>query len=542
MSTEDLHITSLRDRTYASPQNRIDSQKGHCLPIMSKEKIVCRQCTKMNRAHACEYDDKQQKSRTQLLKEQLSQLERRLQDLESGSSSDSSGAPSPSEHADLEFGPSRYEPTLLSGQHYNTPLFGSPSLTPPLSDCGTTGPSIQLHPKIRPKKRRLDVFMAHRHQCWFYSSMDRFFEPALPGIEPHPALINAMYLLACHFANIEFYSELEPAFFVQVQHEVNLALDTSDRLTDIVQASALLAIYLYMNNRVMEGYRHTFSAIKLAVGLGLHQIQQPNTLTGVFPTQPPLISLPLPRDQNELDDRILAFWQIFMVDRCWSVVNGLPLALPDRDTAQCRILTPWPSTFGSDKFDVIGFQQPVQAFFEGIDLSNPSSDNLPTLKAKAAALYELSSRCKNVSDLNDWRYHYAESAVERFSSSIPSVLFDRDYFAVQTLAHASLLHLQHHGAVDGRALKAGNSIVQLICQLGDADWQYLDPIVSPCWLSAAEMFMLAIASDKINTSSEDPVLQGYRRNLDVISQALNTFGGHSPLASDFALKIELARS
>jgi hypothetical protein len=37
----------------------------------------------MNRSHTCEYDDKQQKSRTQLLKEQLAMLERRLQELES---------------------------------------------------------------------------------------------------------------------------------------------------------------------------------------------------------------------------------------------------------------------------------------------------------------------------------------------------------------------------------------------------------------------------------------------------------------------------
>ncbi|KAG6853647.1 hypothetical protein C0991_002615 [Blastosporella zonata] len=225
--------------------------------------------------------------------------------------------------------------------------------------------------------------------------MDRFLEPAQLGNEPHPALINAMYLLACHFANTQYYSDMELAFFVQVQHEINRALDLSDRVCDIVQASALLAIYLYIKGRVMEGYRHSFSAVKLAVGLGLHQIQAPNALTGMYPTPAPLIPATPPRNLEELDDRIYAFWQIFMIDRCWSAANGFPLALPDKDTPQCRILTPWPSTLGSDSWNAIGFQQPVQSFFQGLDASGFPDDNIPILKAKAAALYELTSRSKD---------------------------------------------------------------------------------------------------------------------------------------------------
>ncbi|KAG6815583.1 hypothetical protein H0H87_000340, partial [Tephrocybe sp. NHM501043] len=385
----------------------------------------------MNRGHACEYDDKQQKSRTQLLKEQLSQLERRLHDLESGSRPSSAGAPSPPDTLDFDLGLTGKNDDASYNSQYPLFSFGSTSASPspPSSDSGSGsvaplmlfnsskprmtseestssspstsilgGPSHTDPRSVLPSRAKqylLDVFMAHRHQCWFYASMDRFLEPALHGNEPHPALINAMYLLACHFAHTQFYSELEPAFFVQVQHEINAALDTSDRLCDIVQASALLAVYLYMNNRVMEGYRHTFSAVKLAVGLGLHQIQPPNALPGVYTTATPLIPVAPPRTHKELDDRVFAFWQIFMIDRCWSVANSLPLALPDKDTAQCRILTPWPSTLGSDVWNPIGFQQPLRSFLQGLDLTSPSDETLPTLKAKAAALYELTSRSKN---------------------------------------------------------------------------------------------------------------------------------------------------
>lgn len=191
--------------------------------------------------------------------------------------------------------------------------------------------------------------------------MDRFLEP---GNEPHPALENAVYLLACYFARSQVYSDLEPAFFIQVQHEINAALDTSDRLPDIVQASALLATYLYMNNRIIEGYRHISSAIKLAVGIGLHQIQPQSVLTGIYPVHAPAPLIPVAPPQNpmELQDRILAFWQIFMIDRCWSVATGLPLALPDKDVPQCRILTPWPLGLGKWvrdlKFLINPFRQP----------------------------------------------------------------------------------------------------------------------------------------------------------------------------------------
>ncbi|KAG6819689.1 hypothetical protein H0H93_009601 [Arthromyces matolae] len=525
----------------------------------------------MNRAHTCTYDDKQQKSRTQLLKEQLAQLEQRLQDLESGSSSSSSssGPHSPPYNTyDLDFGIGHFDDRIVFSYDFSST---SSSPSPTHSEIGSTAPSLLFDPmelkyrskSVSPsasvlgapvcsdpirtlsppsKQHLLEVFMAHRHQCWFYASMDRFIE-AQPGNDPHPALINAMYLIACHFAHSPFYSELEPAFFVQVQHDINTALDTSNRLPDIVQASALLAIYLYLNNRVMEGYRHTFSAIKLAVGLGLHQIQPTAMLGSMYPSTTPLISINPPRDETELQDRVFAFWQIFMIDRCWSVANGLPLALPDKESPQSRILTPWPSFSGSGEWNVNGFeQQPLLAFFEGAE--HPLDESIATMKAKAAALYELTSRSKNVNDANDWGYHYAQAALQRFSSTIHPIQFDLDSFVIQVMIYASFINLRCHLPFDEQALKAANSIVQLICHsMSDHDWQYLDPIVSACWLSAAELFIFAIANSKLEIFSGDltNAVGGYQRNLDVLVQALNKFGAYSPLSSDLALRVELAR-
>lgn len=188
--------------------------------------------------------------------------------------------------------------------------------------------------------------MHHRHQCWFYASMDRFLVETPQAHQhsnaPHPALTNAIYLLSCHFSQTQYYMELEPAFLTQAQREINLALDSSDRLPDIVQASSLLAIYFYIKDRVMEGYRHTFCAVRLALAIGLHHICADSAfIHGHHPAL--LTQIPPPCDNTELDDRIFAFWQAFMVDRCWSVANGLPGALPSKGNAQFDILTPWPS-------------------------------------------------------------------------------------------------------------------------------------------------------------------------------------------------------
>lgn len=179
--------------------------------------------------------------------------------------------------------------------------------------------------------------------------MDRFTNPRFYDQEPHPALLDAIYLLACHYAQTSCYSEVAPALLTQTMDEINLALDTSDRILDIIQASSLLAIYLYSNNRAIEGYRQSFSAVRLAIGLGLHQIRPTNNYYAITIHEQLNASGPAnaPLDEQELKDRILVFWQAFAVDRCWSIFHGLPLAYPGKDDEQLRITTPWPVAPGN---------------------------------------------------------------------------------------------------------------------------------------------------------------------------------------------------
>jgi Fungal specific transcription factor domain len=177
--------------------------------------------------------------------------------------------------------------------------------------------------------------------------MDRFTNPQCHDQQPHPALWNAIYLLACHYTQTPYYNKMEPAILMRTLDEINAALEISDRLLDIVQASSLLAIYMYNNNRAVEGYRQAFSAARLAVGLGLHQLH-PADIESMSTCQlNTFVPVAAPRDDMELTDRIFTFWHAFAVDRCWSAFHGLPLAFPEKDDAQFRIITPWPVAPGN---------------------------------------------------------------------------------------------------------------------------------------------------------------------------------------------------
>lgn len=168
---------------------------------------------------------------------------------------------------------------------------------------------------------------------------------------PHPALMNAIYVLACHFSRSPTLAEHEPRFLTRALRGISAALEHSDRLVNVVQASSLLAVYFFAKARLLEGYYHSSSAARLAVALGLHQIrtpvwrpQQGAQYGGAAWNGSPSTSVPLPppHDAVELGERILAFWQVFVVDRCWSVATGLPSSLPDDDHPQLHISSVWP--------------------------------------------------------------------------------------------------------------------------------------------------------------------------------------------------------
>jgi hypothetical protein len=180
----------------------------------------------------------------------------------------------------------------------------------------------------------LALFLAHRHQCSFEVDTNR-----LQSFDVHPALINAVYLSACYFSQSPRFAELETHFLVETLNAIATGLEHSDRLIDVASALCLVAVYHYANCRISEGYRHSFTAARLGINLGLHQI----STTGSSSQDILLSVIPSTSDSKELSYRINVFWQVFVIDRSWSVANGLPTALPgDYASKTLKIETPLP--------------------------------------------------------------------------------------------------------------------------------------------------------------------------------------------------------
>lgn len=189
--------------------------------------------------------------------------------------------------------------------------------------------------------------MTHRLQCWFDAGAQRL----LVESTRHPALMNTVYLLGCsHVRGSSYFARLERVFLQRALEDVNAALGHSVMMIDIARASALLAVYFYSLGQTGDGYRYAFSAGRLAMGLGLHQIRAPDLPGFLNNTTHPdgAHGMPsIPAGPSDTLDRVSTFWQIFLVDHCWSAALGLPTVLPETNDPATRITTPCPVIYPS---------------------------------------------------------------------------------------------------------------------------------------------------------------------------------------------------
>ncbi|KIP10264.1 hypothetical protein PHLGIDRAFT_125626 [Phlebiopsis gigantea 11061_1 CR5-6] len=575
------------------------------------QRPICTQCVKGNRDGECQYHDKKQISRTEMLRAKVAKLEARLRELEvehSGSSSNNTPAPmspmSPMSLSPSETGSSPSEDQILL-QQPGTSLastssasvnyidwedddrlagpssIASGSSTPWLGDFFdssqsfvsdslldfTTGdfssglisrqsPNHWEDPALvsQNTQKLLDIFFAHRHQCGFDVHVDRFRASVTspPAQQPHPALLDAIYLMACYFSQSHYASQ-EQHYLQRALSGISSSLQDSDRLIQIVQASCLIAIYFFSRGRTLEGYYHSSTAARLAVSLGLHQIKSddwynPQFDLGTSIPQPAFLTfksslqVPAPRDSIEHAERVAAFWQVFSVDRAWSVASGLPAALPDDDNSpRARVETTWPST--------IGDSQPL----------NDSSKLNPYLRAKVVTLFERSYRLASKTFDNDdlfWSQHNAlDIDISQFGAGLPplasSVYQDQlcandvELVSIHTLMHASTIHLHRdllmmYPASYQRCLVAANAITSMIRELNDGDYSFLNPIISSCWKCAAQVYLQVLEMQQ--TRLLQSIMDAVNNQLDALVGALRILSRVFPIAAHDAQKTESDRA
>lgn len=183
----------------------------------------------------------------------------------------------------------------------------------------------------------LDIFAPHSQQCGLEISISSLSDSLISTAEKqrHPVLLNSIYLWACFVSRPEPLCQHEEYYLTQALESLKDSLHQGDRVLDIIQGSCLLVSYLFSNGRTREGSYHLGGAVSLALQYQLHQgLLFDRAAGGVMSTS----SFPDPTSW----ERISAFWQVYNLDRCWSVVMQKPAMIPDGPDAWSSINCPWP--------------------------------------------------------------------------------------------------------------------------------------------------------------------------------------------------------
>ncbi|KAJ7162230.1 hypothetical protein C8R46DRAFT_346459 [Mycena filopes] len=536
-------------------------------------KPACQQCTRAKKGETCEYDDGKGKTRTQLLRETIVRLEHRVRELEDpdyispavtlhdphlrgfsesppSSSYDSAGdasfhgghSPFPSESTHSPEG------SWSHAVSPSPPLFGPTDLFFPEPQ--------PIHPPVDLAVMLLEIFAPHRHQCGLEIHMGQLRESLTrPRAEQrHPVLMNAIFLWACFISRPEPLSQHEEHYLNQALDALRDALREGDKTIDIVQASCLLSTYFLANGRLLEGSYHASAAAALAVQCGLHEDVSPDTAAWV--TNPADELKPFKLDLQH-GERILAFWQVYNLDRCWSVALRKPTIVPDGPHAWSTINCPWPMDITDYEAGALSSGvnfQTIKSFFEGDVTDNGYSTS--ALRAKAAALFERADSLSSSwdsgikpSDAFHQEIQSLELTITAFVSTLPplhqlSTAHPEDkpiLIGVYTLAHTAIIHLYQRFAPDDavsydKCARAARACGTVITHITDPDFAFLDPILGPCWTTAAETLIREVSA--INASW--PPINGaeVRNELGTILYAMTNLASRFPLLAISAAKIQ----
>lgn len=514
-------------------------------------KPACQQCTRAKKGDCCEYDDGKGKTRTQILKETIASLEQRVKELESPN-----GLPAPPvmlfdpHPGDVSFSGSG------SPSSFDSPDSSYMSAFPHESSASPSGSWTQLQPSHSPLNGSLmpdiffderqspfspsedlamillDIFAPHSRQAGLEIDTESLRSSLRSGSEHyHPALMNAIYLWACFVSRPEPLSQQEEFYLQRSLEAIPDALRVGQSL-DVIRASCLLATYFLSNGRLLEGSYHASAAAALAEQIGLGKQADHLESDGKF---------------DRTHERILTFWQVYNVDKTWSVVLQKKALISDGPETKSTITCPWPEDNADFKMasHVASRQNAtIRTFLAG----SMSADGFATaaLRAKASALFSEADRLgsqhkpgmKISSHLID-----GINNLERIIAIFLSTLHQVDQLEVvtpeekhhaivaHTMAHAALMRLHRPFIAENpvsveKCEQAARACISLISSIHDRDFVYLDPIVGPCWSWVADNTMARLeALQRAWPMSDTSDLIG---ELSILYFAMSKFNSHFP--------------
>ncbi|GJE89983.1 fungal specific transcription factor domain-containing protein [Phanerochaete sordida] len=539
-------------------------------------KPACQQCAKAKKSDACEYDDGKGKTRTQLMREHIARLELRIKELETSDNKTSPPVTLFDPHA-----VSPYLSESSSSSSHDSPgafsLSASASPVPFPLDADTpswedqwgslnefaasqiAGAFTPDEPPLELAQMLLEIFLPHRHQCGLDVHVGRLRE-SLNRPQPerrHPVLMNAIYLWACYMSRPGNLSDHESLYLARALAALTDAIANPDKVIDLIQAQCILSYYFLSNGRLLEGSYHASSAASLAIQWGLHQIGSADvTPSSVLSDWDASFRLDPPADAIEQGERVLTFWQVYNLDRCWSVALQRPSIIPDSKHPRTAILTPWPQRmeeYEAGELDVGSGSPIITAFFmhQAQATALVGGFSSAALHVKASALFEgsqkLSSswnpRLPSSTNFSE-NFRAFDSTISRFISTLPLLHApDNKYtmLLVHSLAHTSMVRLHQPFIADDqmsrdKSLRAARSVVVVVKHIAEADYDYLDPLIGTCWMTASRVLAFEIA--QMQASWPPMNSTDLRNELGTLLYALTKLGARFPLLGYEASKMQ----
>ncbi|KAI0088107.1 hypothetical protein BDY19DRAFT_994517 [Irpex rosettiformis] len=571
----------MAEKRPAAPGSSTTLQRGKaCLRCRKRKmkcdgtKPACQQCVRAKKAEGCEYDDGKGKTRTQLMREHIQQLEQRIKELESSDRRNSpsitlfdphapspypSGSSSSSGHdSPGAFSLSTSASPVPFSLETDSPAWEEPwgSFTEFASSDIPTTPFTPEEPPYELANMLLEFFLPHRHQCGLELHVGRLRESLQRPLsdQRHPVLMNAIYLWACYLSRPGPLSEHEQLYLSRALSAMSDALSNPSKVIDLIQASCLLSVYFLSNGRLLEGSYYASSAASLAIQWGLHQIGSTEiTSSGAVSAEwDSPFRLEPAKDAIEQGERILVFWQVYDLDRCWSVALQRPAVLPDSKHPKTTITTPWPQRmeeYEAGEIDLGNGSPTISAFFMHQAQASPQVGGFATtaLRVKASALFEgankLSSswnpRMPSSNSFMD-NFRAFELTIQRFVSTLlplhqlAATMPDDKHtlYMIHSLAYTAMIRLHQPFIADDqmsreKSVRAARSVAMVAKHVTDSDFDYLDPLMGHCWVSAARVFAFELAQLR---SAWPPVnVSDLRTDLGILLIALNKIGARYPL-------------
>jgi hypothetical protein len=201
---------------------------------------------------------------------------------------------------------------------------------------------------------RLRSFMPYASDFGFLLDYNRFSNTlSADPSQIAPSLLSSIYLFGSYLSPSKELSAMQPAFLSRSIHDAikGFSLSNPQRVLYCLQAECLLAQYLFIQGRILEGKYRISTAVSIILGSGFHKIRSAEQLNwssraSASGSGVGVNALPPPRDVTEEGERINALWSVLILNHCWTAADGSPSNI-SYDVPESRIDTPWPLDTGN---------------------------------------------------------------------------------------------------------------------------------------------------------------------------------------------------